>query len=1357
MTRFSPTRAGVINLWDYRDEEFVFADGRLVLRGPNGSGKTKALEVLFPFVLDGRIDPRRLNPFAGEERTMKSNLLYRGQESAHSYVWMEFARHTEAVTVGVGMRAQKHNERVTRWYFVVEGRVGTDFSLLGPDDRPLTKKQLIAEIGAEQVIPSPPEYRAAIDARLFDLGAERYEQLLTLVLTLRRPQLAKNLDPKGLSRTLSDGLRPVDEDMIAEAARSFDDMESVQRTLDGLVKADEAAGAFLSNYATYLRTHARAAADSVNRRLDAAKECRGKLKSATRQRDAENKRRDDAGAEVERVELDSRKQQAHLDSLQRSKAYTDDREKLEQLAGLVDQLKSAAGQQRSQAERAARLVSTRSAELRKAEDKLSDARAEVARSATELTDAAQDAAIEWGPDDNDAADFVVRVSGRTEQRQDDVRAVREALTQVTEERRRRAAAQQIVEVAEGKVGNAETVEKQAAEKLAEARAEVAERFAGWRSRHELDVPSLHEELVKALDRVGEPDAPTLPERFDVLTRDLVHERRAMAHGLEAELEQAAAGLLALRTERADIAEERDDAPVPFVARTAFRAGRAGAPLWRLVRFADDVTPERAAVLEAALEAANLLDAWLDEDSSRISESDAYLVPLPEERRPAGLTLADVLRPEDEVEVSAVRITAVLSSIALGEVEPLPVVPTVSFSGGFAQGVQVGAHTKPDAEYIGATARARRRAARLAEIDIKIAAAEEVTGRLEQELSRLRTWLQVVEQARTDLPPTGAIVRALHEQANAAVELRVRREALDLARLDVDKAIAAVADRERRLARVAAERSLPADNLDRVAAAVERFGSVAARLSAARRDEGSRIEQEGDARDRFEEASRDAEEAADVASEAEAQHAEQSEGLTTLQESVGADVRRVTEEVRRGKRHLGELEIALRRAREGHTEAVRVAALAEGAVTTALTELTSAVTEARIDAERLRPYARRDLLDLLKVPAGPVWPATEDAWRTEQVLPADVLSLLESILSVTPDLRPSEASLKSSKTRVASALDELQTRLAEAGHDYHPEWESDGDVIIVRVADEQGFASIGDFARRISAARRDQEQLLTESERRILEDALLGRLAQQIHDRTIDARDLIGRMDTEMRARRMSSGTGIGVRWELADNLDDAQRSICKLLERDASRLGPGELTRMREHFAARIKMARALPGNRSYIELLAEALDYRKWRTFAFFLVSPDGSEDRLTQARHSTLSGGEQSVSLHLPLFAAAHVLLSSASGDCPRLLALDEAFAGVDDKGRSELLQLTAQFDLDLFMTGYDLWATYATVPACAHYDLSHSAAEHTVSALLVVWDGKEILADSAAGNLAAELGSPGTRRRRSGGTLLEEHDAD
>ena len=127
--RFRPTRAGIINLWDYFDEEFVFAGGRLALRGHNGSGKTKALEVLFPFVLDGGLDARRLDPFSGENRTMKANLLYRGQDAEHGYVWMEFGRpaeptepaepgqpegpgaHQETVTLVIGLTAHKNWER----------------------------------------------------------------------------------------------------------------------------------------------------------------------------------------------------------------------------------------------------------------------------------------------------------------------------------------------------------------------------------------------------------------------------------------------------------------------------------------------------------------------------------------------------------------------------------------------------------------------------------------------------------------------------------------------------------------------------------------------------------------------------------------------------------------------------------------------------------------------------------------------------------------------------------------------------------------------------------------------------------------------------------------------------------------------------------------------------------------------------------------------------------------------------------------------------------------------------------------------------------------------------------------------
>ncbi|PND52361.1 SbcC/MukB-like Walker B domain-containing protein, partial [Rhodococcus sp. ENV425] len=352
-------------------------------------------------------------------------------------------------------------------------------------------------------------------------------------------------------------------------------------------------------------------------------------------------------------------------------------------------------------------------------------------------------------------------------------------------------------------------------------------------------------------------------------------------------------------------------------------------------------------------------------------------------------------------------------------------------------------------------------------------------------------------------------------------------------------------------------------------------------------------------------------------------------------------------------------------------------------------------------------------------------------------------LYAALAAATATIKGGDGARKAARSALTSALQEFDGQLAAAGQDYRLQWDAPDGLTVVRVQDEQGFSSVAEFAVRISAARRDQELLLTDAERRILEDALLAGLAQQIHERTEDARDLIARMGAEMRQRRMSSGTTVGVRWVLADHLDDQARAVCRLLDREVSALGPVELASLRAHFAARIRAERAAHPERSYPEILATTLDYRRWRVFAFGLIGADGAEERLTVARHSALSGGEQSVSLHLPLFAAAHVMLDSADPQAPRLLALDEAFAGVDDNGRAELLGLSVQFDLDLFMTGYDLWITYAGVPACAHYDLAHSVAEHTVGATLLVWSEGGLLAEHDGSDLAAALGSPGTRR--------------
>ncbi|MFP4235590.1 MAG: SbcC/MukB-like Walker B domain-containing protein, partial [Nitriliruptoraceae bacterium] len=429
-------------------------------------------------------------------------------------------------------------------------------------------------------------------------------------------------------------------------------------------------------------------------------------------------------------------------------------------------------------------------------------------------------------------------------------------------------------------------------------------------------------------------------------------------------------------------------------------------------------------------------------------------------------------------------------------------------------------------------------------------------------------------------------------------------------------------------------------------------------------------------------------------------------LVTLQERMGADVQAVLAA-------LGAVEDDLRAAETERSAAearIRTAAAARGQAEGEV----GAADEARISSgervvaahRRLAVLARSDLAGPLDLDVGD--DVDEDA-------------LLEAVDALVTGVSGAGERRKAAQTRITRSLEELDHAL---GSGYRPSWDVEDDLIVVTIADELGERSVAAFAAELSGQRTDQEALLTARERAVFEDALLTSVCGQIHHRTQATRDLVTTMDAQMRARRLSSGHTVGVAWRAEDSATAAWKRVHRLLDQDPAHFGPDQLEELRRHFSAEIKAARAAHPQTPYRELLAEVLDYRRWRRFELFLVEADGSEALLTRARHARLSGGEKAASLHLPLFAAAHAAFAAGSPTCPRLLALDEAFAGIDDQGRSELLSLSVAFDLDLFMTGFDLWAVDRAVPGVAHYDLLHLADEHAVSSLLILWNGTELV---------------------------------
>ena len=74
MERGRFTRMGVVNLYEYGNEVFVFEDGKLVIKGANGVGKSRALELTYPLLLEGNIAEYRVDTTGKQGRPFAWNL-----------------------------------------------------------------------------------------------------------------------------------------------------------------------------------------------------------------------------------------------------------------------------------------------------------------------------------------------------------------------------------------------------------------------------------------------------------------------------------------------------------------------------------------------------------------------------------------------------------------------------------------------------------------------------------------------------------------------------------------------------------------------------------------------------------------------------------------------------------------------------------------------------------------------------------------------------------------------------------------------------------------------------------------------------------------------------------------------------------------------------------------------------------------------------------------------------------------------------------------------------------------------------------------------------------------------------------
>jgi uncharacterized protein (TIGR02680 family) len=1395
--RWQPLRAGLVDVFYYDQEEFRFRDGRLLLRGNNGTGKSKVLALTLPFLLDGELSPHRVEPDADPKKRMDWNLLLGGEhpnDERLGYTWLELGRRDADgnmlfCTLGCGLKAVSGRGIASHWFFLSDQRVGEELALVDSARIALTRERLEEALGARGMVHRTARaYRRAVDEALFGLGEQRYDALIDLLIKIRAPQLSKRPNERALSDALTGALPPLDQALIADVAEAFRGLEQDRDELSAMVEARDAASGYLDTYRHYARIacrrraalprHAQTVFDRVSRDLADAEAAHQKARTELK----------DAEAALAELRSEEERLRARERALRESPEARSARE-LERAAEEARRAAEHANQAQSvhdrgveRLDRQQRRLVDADARRARADEELAQARATAAEQAqaagiadafTERVDRvieAMDAIGATAAPEADGAPGVDSASGVT--------GAPELTSDLVELRRR---AEELAARQERAIDHLGSLLAAAADRqrvvisARERHEELASESATLAEQRERAAKLLAEtglDLVRAARAYVEAaGALTLADPAEVLASlelwvETLDGANPFAGALAAAGRAASAALAreeaGLDVEEREVRElvgeldasierlhagEHETPPIPHTRDPCAREQHAGAPLWLLVDFRSGVPVQRRAGIEAALEASGILDAWVSPAGELLAPGTQDVLLTPDGRDPAdGARLHDVLEPAidrddlsaGQVEVEAVR--RVLAAVALTQDDGTV---WVTPEGDFRNGVLRGSWRKPAAAFIGRGAREVARRARLAELQER----GQQGQRLLEELAGARARLgerRVALEDQLQSMPVEETLRDAHsalaglDAERARLAERIAAAAVRLAQAEAERVQAERAARES-----AEELSLPYEDtqLDAMRAGLQTFRVALAALWPA----CLALDR---ARDAATEAGRDVEGAArelrdhgERLQAAGREAAERKERHETLAQTVGAAVAELQRRLADVASSLRENERGRREADARRSQAQRDEGREDGRRQQLAVELEQAAERRRADVDALRRFAGTGLIE---VALGEVeLPEGEEEWGVTAAL-----RLARQLEQALVDAAEDEPAWQRAQRRVTDELGTLGDALRRHGNNASAAMQEEG--IKVEVVFRGRSTTVPELASALAEEVADRERLLDEREREILENHLVNEVASTLQELISDAEHQVAATNTELAERPTSTGMQLRLRWRVVeDGPQGVHEARERLLRQAADAWSEDDRAAVGAFLQAQIQEVRSRDVTGTWIEHLTEALDYRAWHRFAI-----ERHQGGRWRSATGPASGGERVLTASLPLFAAASSYYASAGNvHSPRLVMLDEAFAGVDDDARAKCLGLLTAFDLDVVMTSEREWGCYPEVPGLA---IAQLARVDDVPAVLVShweWDGAtRTRVERPVAAVPSVAGGPGDAKLLDGDGLWE-----
>jgi uncharacterized protein (TIGR02680 family) len=1363
--RWHLNRAGILNVYQYGDEVLDIEGGRLLLRGVNGSGKSTAMNMLLPFLIEA--NQRRIDA-AGEQSDVLRSWMTSGRTDPNpvGYLWVETRRIDPAsgevsyLVFGCGIRAGASTDRVTTWWFITERRPGIDFSLL--DGRtPLTVEGLRLELGTHCVFPKDQlsAYRSELSRRLF--GGADLERHLRLLHIVRSPRVGDKIN-EDLPRHLTDALPPLSESAIDDAARPLEDLDEHRDSVASLRQTADSLAALGSLYRDYAASEVRAHCDRV---LSQFADVRAAERTANQRSAAE--------ASAATAVSDTRDRQAALDTeqkrlnseiaaLKERPAYQTGQD-LVHLRAHVTSLRTEVDIAQQRINEFIVRETQKAGHVAVENDRFVQAGGTARRGLDELGALSKP----WGlphvpdipavseiplvridqrlglvaPNPNIDPSFTATVDAAVQQLRLLNQAAHDRLADVTEVRieldRVDAADREVRDASAASERTAATFaattahhasahehrREQEQQWLAQSRNWLIS-FDDYQQTYDLTSPGAtaahRSAIATALSGpMPEPGWASVRDQLLIAVDTGLQQQRDSLAMLKAELVAADHAVAECQAEVVRLAAI--ELPVPPTQ--PWQRTERGTVLAEYLEFRDGVSEADRLGIEAAMEASGLLGAELRPDGAIALSNGELLIAGPtdvlelSDTPTSGHTLGAYLRcvpPQPAVHALLLSIStetsALVNQIALA---------TITTEGEFRIGPLHGRHSKGHVEHIGTAARQalldRQRTAAAS----ALRSSEELRAQTVDRHNVCQQSVRALSQHRQQLP-------SLDSFNDAVMRLELASQTMNTAEADMLQAADAHKQCEIDLAevigranRVAATLNLPANrtelakadrDLQRVAPEVRSCATLLEIHQKSYESWVASVQQ-------WEQAATDEANARQDLAEREQRFLQEGSRLATLEDSMGVE----WEEV------MGLIETTSGLLKSVDADVVATRQRIEGLIAAHATARTSAQQAQAQRAERQRVCTSSIpvLRDLVAVPGLLRAASGEDVEAILPPVPEDAggaRTLAQAIRALTQDpTRPVTAD------GVRSSVRQRREQLGK-GWDAEDQQPRSDLPISIEINGPSGRMTLPDSYQQVTKQLTQQASLLSQKQDQALRNLLQGVIAKEVAEKLFGAGDLVDKMNERLRSVTTIHGISASLRWKQRDDLSPADSALIGLLAKAPDLRDADEDAALASAMSSRIEAGKQENRNATYRELIAQVLDYKQWFTMSVLVHAP-GENPRLL-AKHPRLSEGEKKIVSYLPLFAAVAAscdAMGEHAIDSLRFVLLDDAFAKVSADNHASLFGLLVDLDLDFIVTSERLWGTHASVPTLSIVEVVRDAATATIVLETATWDGHTLTIDS------------------------------